>query len=78
MRTCGPTPCILTFAINMIKLNPDYFENQIPLEPALGAGGWGWGRAASQTAIVYEKYSIKSSLRFFCDFMCSLFPKAIL
>ena len=44
--------------------HPGYFENRIPLKPALGAG-WGWGCACSLAnySVAYEE-AIKPSLRF--------------
>ena len=46
-----------------------YFENRIPIKPALGA------YAASQTTVLHMK-RLNQTESEFRDFVCSLFPKA--
>ena len=64
-----------------------YFENRIPLKLARGvvgggegrgAGGGGGAYAASQTTLLRTEETQSYRVSDFRDFVCSLFPKAIL
>ena len=60
--------------------NPACFENRIPVKPELGGGGGKGGRgayAASQTIVLHMK-RLNHTVSDYRDFVCSLFPRAIL
>ena len=66
-----------------MQLTPGYFENRLPLKPAL-EGGW-WGRGGARGAVCsLANYSIayeethSNQASDFRVFECSLFPQAIL
>ena len=54
------------------RVHPGYFENRIPLKPALG----GVCNLANYSVAYEETYS--NQVSDFRDFVCSLFSKAIL
>ena len=54
--------------------NRSYFENRIPLKPALGEGGGVCSLANYSVAYEVTQSNRVSDFR---DFVCSLFPKAI-
>ena len=60
------------FLLSRLHDHPGYFENRIPLKPALGGVC-----SLVNYSVAYEETQ-SNQVSEFRDFVCSLFPKAIL
>ena len=57
--------------------HPSYFENRTPLKPVQGGGEGGGVCSLANYSVAYEEFQ-SNRVSDFPDFVCSLFPRAIL